>query len=167
MRPSSCRCGPAAFATCGAAARHGAGAARGVRAPPLHRPVAHRRRASSALRPDHDGAAHCRRRCCWRSALQPGQRVLEIGTGSGYVTALLARARRRGHVGRALQDAGGERSQHLKIVEARATRDRDRRWSGGASARSVRPDPAERRLAPRCRRHWCRFSGRAGVWSAR
>jgi protein-L-isoaspartate(D-aspartate) O-methyltransferase len=50
--------------------------------------------------------------------VQPGQRILEVGTGSGYVTALLARLGAEVISVERFNTLAAAAAQHLKIVEA-------------------------------------------------
>ncbi len=82
--------------------------------------------------------------------VQPGQRVLEIGTGSGYVTALLARLGAEVMSVERFNTLAESAVQHLKIVEAGKVRLEV--GDGLATrARALRPHPAQRGL-PRSRR---------------
>ena len=136
-RPSSCRCGRAAFATsacCGRwnscramCSRRGVSPTSSRTDVPLPLPCG---QTMTAPRTVADDAVAL--------GLQPGQRVLEIGTGSGYVTALLAQLGAEVvSVERfnTLAESAGPASQDRRGFGQCA--DRDRRWSGRASARSA------------------------------
>ena len=77
--------------------------------------------------------------------VEPGQRILEVGTGSGYVTALLARLGAEVMSVERFNTLAESAAQHLKIVEAgKVARSRSATDLAVASARPLRPDPPQR-----------------------
>jgi len=84
--------------------------------------------------------------------LEPGHRVLEVGTGSGYQTAILARLAKRVYTierhGELSADALARlKSLHLFTIEARVS-DGARGWPGQAPFDRIIVTAAAREIAP-------------------
>ena len=138
-------------------------------------------RAAPRARVRRHGDSHRRRRSMWQPKLEARvlqelmvrktDRVLEVGTGSGYLTALLVASRRAGGLG-GNQSRRSPRSAAPTSSATAPTTSRSRPAMPRAAGRPTRPttsscSPARRRS---CRRRSPSSSRRAGAcsrWSAR